>query len=79
MGSILRILKYPGKTRGLTMWCLRAFPIHSPDRIAQPDNWSKSHMPNLVLENDLYLLEFDADHGALVRLRDKVGGCEVIN
>lgn len=35
-------------------------------------------MPNLVLENDLYLLEFDADHGALVHLRDKVGGCEVI-
>ncbi len=35
-------------------------------------------MPNLVLENDLYLLEFDAAHGALVRLRDKVGGCEVI-
>ena len=35
-------------------------------------------MNNLVLRNDLYLLEFDAANGALIRLRDEAAGCEVI-
>ena len=33
---------------------------------------------NIVLQNDLCLLEFDRANGALVRLLDEVGGCEVI-
>src|SRR5436190_7005423 len=59
----MRTLKQPGITRN------RSHGVESP---------TMETSSNIRIENDLYLLEVEPEHGALTRLRDKVGRLELI-
>src|SRR5689334_1528980 len=49
-----------------------------PEAVRSRSRRRKPAVSNMRIENDLYLLEVEPDHGALVRLRDKVGKLELI-